>query len=301
MVPFDIQIVSTLQKDIARLVRDAQKNRPSQLSDKDKLVGQFGGGGNQQSTQTDAEATRKRAKASVESCVSIAKRVPIANTVFNWTRSKDFQRQNIGQTVVETLENDVSEDQFRRVQEALESELERYQPLTCPRRPLIKRITECFREYGDAVYGQGAGRVSIRLSEAAESGSGTTGAAKNSKSVFGGSSGSGSGDIGSGGTFGGSSAASPDKAASDCLKIVNQIGGINFQHTKVYAFLGKNISAEVAKLLASAWTGGPKPSAAMVKALRDAVMSEAENIPNGAMGSLLASLASCLEQYEKGL
>lgn len=186
MVVFTPQFVLSIQKDIARLVRDAQAKNPNGIAGANaKFTGQFGGGGQ---TAVNSEAARKRGRAAVDSCISIAKQIPIANTNFNWTTSKDFQRQNIGQTVVEVFNNpDLREEQFRGVQAALESELERYKPLTCPRRPLLKRIVECFREYGNTVYGSSGG-----------SGAGD---AASTQSAFGGASASNNG-LGSG-SFGG--------------------------------------------------------------------------------------------------
>lgn len=278
MVPFNPQYVTVLQKDIAKLVRDAQLRAPNSPSrQNEKFAGQFGGQGQQgPQGQADTEGARKRGRAAVDSCISIAKQIPIANTTFNWTTAKDFQRKNIGQTVVEVFNNpDLREEQFRGVQAALESELERYKPLTCPRRPLIKRIVECFRNYGETVYGASGGTT---------------------KSAFGGGSASDAGF--DSGTFGGSGSASkPVDKASECIAIVHQIGGINFRYTKVPGFDGQNIAAKVASAL---WSGGPKPSASSLKLLRDAVQSEAENIPNGEMGSLLASLASCLDAFAVG-
>jgi hypothetical protein len=276
MAPISLQLVLSIQKDISQIVQRATATRTKK---EDDVVKRFGD--NKQSTEKDAEDAKRRAKNAASSCASEANAVP--TMVFNWTTTTELRGRNLRSVVQKALQDPtVSKDEFKAVQAALESELERYQPATCPRKPILKRIVECFRAF-DSNYGGGGG-----------SGSGVI-------SAFGGASGSSGGDLG--GSFGGGSSPSPDKLASECIRLINQIGGINFRFTATTELRGQNIAALAASILSSAWTGGSKPAPSKVAYLKQAIRSEGQNFDpaTSALAGALMSLAECLQQYEDSL
>lgn len=288
MVPFNLQAVLSIQKEIAKIVNQAASMRPSDVSQRtvtqenQSFAGQFGGS-SKSSDNKEIEKARKRARQAAGNSIADARAVP--GMVFNWTKSRDFRGKNLLNVVQQTMENPDSVDpnKFNAVKEALESELEYYQPSTCPRKPILGRVVKAFQDFEDA-------RSGAAMSDGG-------GGGERTDTTFGGESGS-SGDLG--GTFGGSP--SPDKLASDCLKIVNQLGGINFRFTERGEFLGNTIASSVATVLSSAWTGGPKPSRAQVAPLREALESEAKNYKfGGDAPGLLMALAQCLKKYEESL
>ncbi len=296
MVPFNIQIVPQFQKQIAQIALKAAapgRNQNAQANTQDKnesdaFADKFGGGG-QGGRDADASARKVRDKMGV--CISATRSVP--GMVFNWTKTKAARGNTIA-AAVETALEDVNSDKFTVIKEALESEYENYKPLGCPRRPVLRKIVECIQEIErnrSNITGIALAKPEGRVMESDSA----------DETAFGGKSASPNDAFG-GGDFGGSGG-SPDALASDCIRTLNQLGGINFRFTSSAEYIGQNISAMVATALSSAWTGRAKPSAGQISGLRLAIKSEADNFKpsSSAAVGVLYALAECLGRYEKSL